>query len=185
MWRNLAIVCAIATIPYGAPSASEASQLHAARACRDANLIAADAKTRQRAIKAVLCLVNQERGTHGVAVLHTSKRLARAAARHSAAMVARGYFGHRFPGSSELRQRARRTGYVQARSSPLLGETLAWGCGLSASPAELVMSFMNSPPHRRTMLSRRYRDLGIGFALGAPVAVADQAAMLTLNFGRR
>jgi len=186
MWRKMAIVCAIATMACGAPGAAQGDErARVDRACEGAHLIAVDEAARRRAIKVIRCLVNRERALHNVRKLRGSKRLRRAAARHSAAMVSRGYFGHRTPQGDDVRQRARRTGYVRPQRSALLGETLAWGSGPLASPAELVASFMSSTPHRRTMLSSRYRDLGIGLALGAPTPVVDAAATLTLNFGRR
>jgi len=43
---------------------------------------------------------------------------------------------------------------------------------------------MASPSHKRNILNRRFRHLGIGVALGAPVAV-DHAATYTTHFGRR
>ncbi len=45
----------------------------------------------------VVCLINAERRTRGLAVLASNGKLARAARHHSADMVARGYFAHTSP----------------------------------------------------------------------------------------
>lgn len=132
-----------------------------------------------------MCLVNRARRAHRRRPLRRSKPLARAAARHSLEMVGGGYFSH-IGISGDVRRRAIRSGYVRGRSDGLLGETLSWGAGLGATPARLVSALMSSRPHRRTLLSRRYREVGIGFVLGAPATnVGASAATLTLAFGRR
>ena len=49
-----------------------------------------------------------------------------------------------------------------------VGEVLAWGEGRFASPRAAVRSWLLSPPHRRVLLGRNYRDVGVGIALGSP-----------------
>ena len=45
---------------------------------------------------------------------------------------------------------------------------------------------MESAPHRRIVLDRRFRDVGIGLVAAAPLAdVAVGGATLTIDFGRR
>lgn len=45
---------------------------------------------------------------------------------------------------------------------------------------------MGSPSHRRTMLDRRYREVGIGVAFGSPVSRKDHnTAIYTTEFGYR
>ncbi len=204
MLRRMAIVCVL-VVPASGPAVAAGDTKHgsakkhgskkhgsakqhasATRECVGASLTAVDEATRRKASKVVLCLVNRERRAHRVRPLRRNRPLAKAARRHSAAMVIGKYFSHASPGGDVL-SRATRSGYVLRRSRhTLLGETLSWGAGSGATPARLVASFMSSPAHRRTLLSRRFRDLGIGLALGAPATnVADSAATLTLNFGRR
>ena len=66
--------------------------------------------------------------------------------------------------------------------TPDFGRMASW----HATPAELVESFMESPGHRKIMLSARFRDAGAGVRSGAPVAdMGDDAATLTVVFGRR
>lgn len=186
MVRKMAIAYAITVVACVAPPAADArTPAQRVGACADADVIAVDKTTRRRAIAGILCEVNRARATHQVRALRASKSLARAARGHSAAMVSRRSFAHRFPGGNDVRRRAQRSGYLRPFTAALLGETLAWGLGAMASPAQLVASFMKSPTHRRTMLANGYRDLGIGLALGAPRPVANAATTLTLDFGRR
>lgn len=145
----------------------------------------ADTTTLRQAADSVLCLVNGERAARGLAAVRASRQLARSAQRHSHDMVARRYFSHVSPTGANVRHRVLRTGYIRKRHRTKVGETIAWGSEVLATPAELVHAFMRSPGHRRIVLDRNYRDVGIGFALGAPVDSSGDSATLTLHFGRR
>ena len=99
-------------------------------------------------------------------------------------MVARSYFSHVSPNGMDVRQRIVRTGYLYHRPGARLGETIAWRPAGDATPAQLVSSFMDSASHRAMLLDRSFRQIGVGLALGAPVAGMG-GATLTLTFGRR
>jgi len=146
---------------------------------------AADDTTLSQASDAVLCLVNAERGRRGLGLVRASRELTTSAQAHSFDMVRRQYFSHVTPNGAGVRQRALRAGYVRRRGASKVGETIAWGTEQLATPAELVASFMESPGHRRILLDKRYRDVGIGLVLGAPADVPGDGATLTLDFGRR
>lgn len=145
----------------------------------------ADSTTLQQASDAVLCLVNGERARRGRAPLRASRLLYRSAQAHSRDMVVRRYFSHVAPNGMNTRQRISRSGYLGGRSACKVAETITWGTEGQGTPAELVRSFMNSPGHRRILLDRRYRDIGVGLVLGAPVSDMGDGATLTLDFGRR
>jgi uncharacterized protein YkwD len=145
----------------------------------------ADDTTLSQATDAVLCLVNSERSQRGLGLLRASSELTTSARAHSFDMVRRQYFSHVTPNGSGVRQRAERAGYMRDGQVGKVGETIAWGTEQLGTPAELVRSFMASPGHRRVMLDKAYRDVGIGLVLGAPVDVSGAGATLTLNFGRR
>ena len=179
MSRRIAIAGAIATVVCWTLAAGTA--VAGERGCARA-AATADDTTLQQAADAVICLVNGERTSRGLAPLRSSRQLARSARSHSRDMVARRYFSHISLGGTSPRQRVARSGY--GRSSKV-GETIAWGTGVLATPAELVRSFMTSPGHRRILLDRGYRDVGIGLVLGAPVADMGEGATLTLDFARR
>jgi uncharacterized protein YkwD len=188
MFRISVVALATTALLASAPGIAAArSTVRSAPSCAGAWTVATDEPSREQAVSAVLCMVNWERTTHGLSALRASTPLAAAAAGHSSEMVAGKFMSHASPGGGNLRTRALKTGYLSSLTcSTLLGETIAFGSGSWATPAHLVSSFMQDPAHRRTMLDRRYRDAGVGLALGAPMAGSSgSAATVTVDFGRR
>ena len=114
---------------------------------------------------ATLCLINAARRARGLAPLGADARLARAARRHAADMVARGFFSHDAPGGVSFVDRLRRVGYPGGCAWSG-GETLAWGAGAKATPASRVSAWMRSPPAPPILLSPGFREAGIGIAAG-------------------
>jgi uncharacterized protein YkwD len=146
---------------------------------------ASHAKVRPGAIKqardATLCLLNRVRSQHGLHPLRLNRKLSRAARRHSRDMVRRRYFAHASLDGRSPFARMRATRYVPRGASWTLGENIGWGSGSLGEPAALVRAWMRSPGHRANILSRRFRDIGIGIALGAPVG--GRGATYTTDFG--
>ncbi len=132
---------------------------------------------------AVLCLVNRERTAHRLPPLRINLSLSNTARRHSAQMVAARYFSHNGPRNSTLMTRVRGTRYLRNARAFALGETLAFAGAQQATPAGLVALLMASPEHRAILLSRTYRDIGVGVSSGAPIA-GTPGATLTLDLGR-
>jgi uncharacterized protein YkwD len=130
---------------------------------------------------AVRCLVNIQRSRHGLAPLQPSERLRLAASAHSQDMVARSFFDHVSPGGATLLDRVRRAGY-RGRT---LGENIGWGRYDLGSPAAIVQAWMESPPHRAVFLSRRFREIGVGVAVGTPSSRTETGAIYVLDAGRR
>lgn len=192
MLRGFAISVLIAVLlacAQGSASAAKKTQKRSsAVSCSATSTIAVDEATRERASDAVLCLVNRERRARGLRSVRASKPLERAAAQHSRAMVRENFVSHRSPSGDSARMRVLKAGYNTSNRNRdwLMGETLAWGAGAYATPVELVAALMESPPHRRTVLNKRFRDVGVGMAIGAPEADIDmEAATVTIAFGRR
>ena len=75
------------------------------------------------------------------------------------------------------------TGY--AANNAYLAENIAWGEGAKSSPAEIVDSWMHSPPHRDTILHPTLAEVGVGVALAAPTRAGSDtaAATYTTDFG--
>ena len=71
--------------------------------------------------------------------------------------------------------------------SPLLlvGEVLAWGVASRSTAAGTVQAWMNSPGHRRILLSRRYGQIGIGLQAGTPFDAYPAGLTAAALFGRR
>jgi uncharacterized protein YkwD len=115
----------------------------------------------------ILALVNQARSHErrcgaevypAAAPLRLAPALTRAAREHSIDM-AQGEFEHRGGDGSTPAQRAQRAGY---RHPSVIGENIAAG---ATSPREVVQGWLDSPGHCANMMDRRFRDLGIGFAV--------------------
>jgi uncharacterized protein YkwD len=146
---------------------------------------AATAEPEPNVRTALRCLVNATRAQHGLRALRSSARLNQAADAYSADMVARGYFAHVTPEGRSVSDRVRATGYLNGANDWALGEDIGWGTGSASTPASIFRAFMNSPPHRRVILSRAYREIGVGVAPGVPVAGEGSGATFVLDFGDR
>jgi uncharacterized protein YkwD len=118
--------------------------------------------------RSLRCLINRERLRHGLGRVYVDSRLALAGRRHARDMVRRSYFSHVSPAGSRLADRIRRSGYVRGRNAWTVGEILAWGTGRASTPRTIVRQWLKSPPHRRVMLHRRFDEVGVGVAPGAP-----------------
>ena len=111
---------------------------------------------------AVLCLHNAERARHRLPRLSESLRLRRAAERHSSHMVGAHFFDHTSPTGSTMVDRIRRTGYTSGARGWSLGENIAWGSGRLATASQIQRAWMKSPGHRKNILQRAFREIGIG-----------------------
>ena len=154
--------------------------------CADANETPT-ASNMAEARAATLCLLNVERTKRGLRKLRSHATLRGVATSYSRQMVRHRFFDHVSPGGSTLTSRIRRTSYLRGTRAWSLGENLAWGTGHYATPRETVQSWMESPGHKRNILDRSFTEIGIGIALGAPVAAVASgvAATYTTEFGRR
>jgi uncharacterized protein YkwD len=150
----------------------------AAPQCREAKA----ARAGSRAEHTIVCLINAQRRRHGLPKLRVSAGLTRAARGHARDMVRRSYFDHYGPGGSSPTSRAEAHGYSGART---IAENLAYGNGAWGSPAGTVALWLGSAPHRRTLLARSLRDVGIGTATGAPKRGYPDAVTVSATFARR
>ena len=101
-------------------------------------------------------------------------------------MVRRKYFSHVTPSGQDLRKRVARTGYLRGAAARARRDDRLGLGPLRHARVELVKDLMLSPVHRRrSSLDRRFRDVGVGLALGAPMDGMGSGSTLSLNFGRR
>jgi uncharacterized protein YkwD len=132
---------------------------------------------------AVVCAINHERGERSRPALTPQPTLTLVAARHVRGMVRRHYFAHVTPSGRTLADRMRSAGYLRPRArSWAVGETLAWGTGEWAEPAAIVDAWMRSRPHRRVLLSRAYREIGVAFEPVTPFGLPGST--FAAEFGR-
>jgi uncharacterized protein YkwD len=130
--------------------------------------------------RAIVRGINHQRAQQGLAPVHASGRLARAADYHSWEMLEANYFAHTSRDGGPFDERVRR--YVNKRA---LGETLAMlggGCG-RGSAHRVVQMWMDSPPHRAILLSGTYRRVGIGKRAGS--LGSTKACMVTADFSSK
>jgi len=176
----LASLAAVA-LPTGGPAAAQSP------ACPGRDQVPT-AETLDAARSATLCLVNRERASRGLGNLRSVGALTSVATAYAKRMVKEDFFDHTAPNGSTFTMRIMRTDYldrgVRAWS---LGENLAWGTGQLSTPQAIVASWMQSPGHRRNILTASFDELGLGVSLGAPRSgVADGRAATYVNeFGGR
>jgi uncharacterized protein YkwD len=134
---------------------------------------------------ALYCLINAQRRDRGLRTLRSVGTLALAGARHCQNMVRRGYFSHYGPDGPTLDFRVKKAGYRLPKTSPWsLGETLAWGTSTLSTPRAVVNAWLHSPHHRVILLGVRWRELGVGFAMGNPTN-RSQGVTVAAEFGFR
>jgi uncharacterized protein YkwD len=175
---RVVVVFVIAGAMSGAMSLAS-PEVDVAFACKKAHAHARQASRRQ-VRRAVVCLVNHARSRHDMHKLDSSRRLKRAAKRHSRRMVERNCFAHQCPGEADLFSRVKRTGYTRNANAWSLGEAI----GVEKSAIRVFRAWMHSPPHRAILLGR-FADLGIGVRWGAPGRPGAHKATFTLNAGWR
>ncbi|WP_436701079.1 CAP domain-containing protein [Nocardioides sp. BYT-33-1] len=128
----------------------------------------------QRAMEdQILQLTNDQRTAHGCRELKFSKKLRKAARRHTVAMAMAGVMSHQLPGEAKFSTRISRAGY---RGWTLVAENIARGF---SSPESVMTAWMESPSHRKNILNCRLRDLGVG------VVLQDDELWWTQDFGTR
>lgn len=173
--RLLAVLTGVATIGFAASA-------HAAP-CASGDALPRSAPSHARSV--TLCLINQKRTTYGRRSLRLNKLLGVAARRHSSDMVRNQYFAHDSLGGRTFDARIRSSGYLAGAATWDVGENLGWGAGTEGSPRQMVDAWMASPTHRRVLLDRRFTQIGIAIAAGAPSAGHERAATYATEFGRR
>lgn len=135
----------------------------------------------------VLVQINALRRQNGLAPLRVNDRLRAAADAHSAAMANRGFFSHESPDGTTFWKRVARFYPQGSRSYWSVGENLLWSSP-DVAPSTAFRMWLGSPPHRKILLTARWREIGLsaihvtsgpGVFNNAPVTV------LTADFGVR
>jgi uncharacterized protein YkwD len=135
--------------------------------------------------KQTLALHNRVRIRNDRPRLCIQQQLLRAARKHSADMMRKDYFSHRSRDGSTLSQRVRREGYTpRGMSVYRIGENIGWGSGSLGSPRKIHRAWMRSDGHRKNIMNRGFRQVGIGVIRGKYKSY-DNARMYTVNFGYR
>jgi uncharacterized protein YkwD len=131
--------------------------------------------------------INRVRQGRGLRPLQGNRRLAAAADFHSRDMGRRGYFAHESADGTPFWQRVRRFYAARGFRDWSVGENLIWGTDRYAA-AFAVRKWMASAPHRRNILTRTWREIGVGavFFAHAPGEYGGRAVtIVTADFGSR
>jgi uncharacterized protein YkwD len=177
--RLAALAAALTLLAAAVPAPAAAGSGHP---CGPIRAIAGEA-SQATVESAVLCLLNRHRARHRLKPLKSNRRLVRAARAHAQDMVARQFFSHVSPEGRDFLFRIRATGYTRARRW-IVGENIAWGSHELSMPEVIVRNWMTSPTHRRNVLSRRFREIGVAASWGAPARAQPPAATYVTTFGR-
>ncbi len=203
MWRGLALVLAAAALaaPFGVESGDAAVSESVTTLVRGqlqstvkktANPARKTTPRRTRSAMAVLeeavvGRMNQVRRSHGLRALRYNPRLRAAAMFHSRDMGRRGYFEHDSITGTPFWRRIERFYPSRGFRSWTVGENLLWASDTYGA-AFAVREWMNSPPHRENILSRDWREVGIGavyFANAPGEFRGRRVTIVTADFGAR
>jgi uncharacterized protein YkwD len=133
----------------------------------------------------MLRLINKTRVAHGLVKVRPLDVLCTAARAHSRDMFASSYFSHFSRNGESVASRLIRYGYSRTGySSWCVGEVIGWGGGIYGTPEAVFRTWMGSSSHRAVILDRRWRDIGLGVALGSYRGLTN-VYMYTVDFGRR
>jgi uncharacterized protein YkwD len=162
MGRTGAALAAALVIVLAASSAAGAgAPAERGGGCANATNPATQTSTGELAI-AIGCLVNEERGDRGRRAYRGDRRLEKAAKKHNDKMVSANCFSHKCPGEPDLEGRIRNTGYLSGARKFGFAEDI--GCAQTAE--EMVAHWMDSRLHRRNILSREYKEIGVAASHG-------------------
>lgn len=131
--------------------------------------------------------INQKRTERHLAKLRVNAKLVDAAREHSADMGEKQYFDHSSPSGETWSRRIVRHGYTREGYRVWkAGENIAWGAGLYSSPVAIVDQWMKSSMHRAVILTKNFRDIGVGAVSTKGYGSVDGLVwFFTLDLGRR
>ena len=182
--RNLCLAALAALLALAALALASAAPASAQSACKTWGKMAPDQLRNGQARKAILCLINKQRHQAGLGSLDRNKKLQKAAQRHNERMDGTGCFSHECPGEAPLDVRL--DDYLAGGLSAWgIGENVAWGSGDYGTPEAIVQAWMDSPGHRANILSRDWREVGVGFSVGSPTSGNSASGIYTTDFGLR
>jgi len=162
----LLALCSAIGLLGGGPAAATATS------CPNVNMRAVD-QALEDFDASVFCLINQQRTAHGRSALRPNGLLRGAANDYTGSMEVGRFFSHYgdfagHPIGATPISRLRQIGYIRPHNVWVIGENLHWTTVEHSTPAQVVQAWMNSPEHRKYLLKRRFRDLGVAAVRGIP-----------------
>jgi uncharacterized protein YkwD len=135
----------------------------------------------------VLARLNTIRAQHHLTPLRLNARLTAASAQHSHEMAADGYFEHASHDGTIFWKRIAHFYPAGSFGYWSVGENLLWSSP-DVDSAKALELWMNSPEHRKNILTARWREIGISavHAAGAPGTYRGlEVTIITTDFGVR
>ena len=135
---------------------------------------------------ATLCLINQERASHGEAPLQFNADLQQSAQAHTESMAFGDYFEHDGPGGDTPLSRMVACGYIPSSQVGYeIGENIGWGTLYLGTPRAIVAAWMASPGHRANILDAHFHDTAIGVSPHVPSSLSQgqPGGIYTQDFG--
>jgi uncharacterized protein YkwD len=135
--------------------------------------------------RTLLALINKARTSRDLHAVSLNKYLYYAAKAHSRQMISKSYFSHDSKAGESFSKRIVRYGYSRTGySSWSVGEVIGYGKGMLGTPQAIFKAWMKDAAHRKVILAKRWRDVGVGQATGTFKGVSN-VQMYTVDFGRR
>jgi uncharacterized protein YkwD len=134
----------------------------------------------------IVARINAQRGARGLRALRVSRGLTAAANYHSHQMGLLGFFEHESHNGAAFWKRIERF-YPAGRGYWSVGENIFWESP-ETSASSAVGEWMASPPHRKNILTREWRDIGIAavhFPLATGAFGGRPVTIVTADFGVR
>jgi uncharacterized protein YkwD len=131
--------------------------------------------------------INEIRREAGLKPLRVSIRLAEAAEAHALAMGRDGFFSHESADGTAFWKRIAKWYGSKGFAHWTVGENLLWASP-TVSPAEAVRLWLESPPHRRVLLSPQWAQIGLAAVHvrnGTGVYNGLDVTILAADFGAR
>jgi len=136
----------------------------------------------------VVAELNRVRAARGLRALRSTSALAVSARRHSTQMGQRGFFDHDSADGTPFWRRIERFYAGRGFSRWEVGENIFWQSPTTIAAISVVRSWLASPGHRANILSRQWRDVGVG-AISVPRAPGvyggSPVTIVTVDFGTR
>jgi len=136
---------------------------------------------------ATACLINSARVAYRLRPLHVNRYLEGVATGQVGGMVRWNYFADVRPSGQTPGKLIASTRYAVRAASLSTGQNIGWATGAYSTPANMVATWMDSPPHRAVILTGDFHDIGVGVAPTLP-SVLQQGrlgAIYAVEFGAR
>jgi uncharacterized protein YkwD len=137
---------------------------------------AAGSLTSSQLAAALLCVLNQERGSRGLAALKADAQLGKAAQGYATSVAPPRKLTDRGRDGSTPQSRATAAGYPR---TALVGEILGRSKGTSATATARVRDWLAIGATRKLVLGKRWQEAGIG------TTTADATTIFVVNLGAR